>query len=86
MILPPVTTMLRPIATAAMGLLLSACSTVGYYSHVARGQGELVMQRRDVTTVLSDPSTDQATRQRLMVAQEARRFASTHLDLPDNRS
>ncbi|WP_425601615.1 aminopeptidase [Dyella silvae] len=86
MILPPARTMLRPIAVTAMGLLLSACSTVSYYSHVAHGQGELVAHRRDVTTVLNDPATDQATRQRLLLAQEARHFASTHLGLPDNRS
>jgi predicted aminopeptidase len=69
-----------------MGLALSACSTVGYYAHVAKGQGELVVNRRDVSKVVSDPSTDAATRQRLLLSQEARRFATDHLDLPDNRS
>jgi predicted aminopeptidase len=76
----------RPIVALTMGLMLSACSTVDYYAHVAKGQSELVMNRRDVSSVLKDPSTDAATRQRLALAQEARRFASDHLDLPDNRS
>lgn len=69
-----------------MGLLLSGCSTVDYYAHVAKGQGELVMKRRSVSEVVRDPSTDEATRKRLELSQEARRFASSHLDLPDNRS
>lgn len=69
-----------------MGLALSACSTVDYYAHVAKGQGELVVNRRDVSKVLRDPSTDATTRQRLALSQEARRFATDHLGLPDNRS
>jgi predicted aminopeptidase len=76
----------RPIVILAVGLVLSACSTVGYYAHVAKGQGELVARRRDVSEVLRDPSTDAATRQRLQLAQDARRFASERLDLPRNRS
>lgn len=71
---------------AAVGLLLSACSTVNYYAHVAKGQGELIAHRRSVDKVLKDPSIDEATRQRLALAQQARRFASDHLGLPDNRS
>ncbi|WP_199100008.1 aminopeptidase [Dyella sp. ASV21] len=78
--------LLRPIAVAAVGLLLSACSTVGYYAHVATGQGQLVAHRRDVATVVADPATDPALKQRLQLAQEARGFASAHLGLPANRS
>lgn len=83
---PEILKFLRPVVTLTMGLVLSACSTVDYYAHVAKGQGELVMSRRDVSDVLRDPSTDAATRQRLQLAQEARHFASEHLDLPVNRS
>lgn len=76
----------RPVIVLMMGLALSACSTVDYYAHVAKGQGELVVNRRDVSKVLRDPSTDATTRQRLALSQEARRFATDHLGLPDNRS
>ncbi|WP_414649162.1 aminopeptidase [Dyella sp.] len=69
-----------------MGLMLSGCSTMGYYAHVAKGQGELVAHRRDVAQVLGDPATDAAVKRRLELAQQARRFASTDLGLPDNRS
>ena len=77
---------LRPIAALAVGLALSACSTMGYYTHVATGQGELVMHRRDVASVVDDPATDPAIKRRLQLALQARSFATTHLGLPDNRS
>ena len=77
---------LGPIVLSTMGLVLSACSTVGYYAHVAQGQGELVLHRRDVAAVVDDPATDASLKQRLALAQQARRFATTHLGLPDNRS
>lgn len=76
----------RPVVALTMGLMLCACSTVDYYAHVAKGQGELVMSRRDVKDVVRDPATDAATRRRLELAQAARRFATERLDLPDNRS
>ena len=84
--LPPITSIPRPIVALTVGLMLSGCSTVNYYAHVAKGQGELVVSRRDVTEVVNDPSVDAGTRQRLQLSQEARRFATAHLDLPDNRS
>ena len=83
--MPPTHAVLRPIALA-MGLMLSGCNTVGYYAHVAEGQGELVLHRRDVAKVVADPSTDPAVKRRLALAQQARRFATTTLALPDNRS
>jgi len=83
--MPPTHAILGPIALA-MGLMLSACSTVGYYAHVAAGQGDLVLHRRDVSKVVDDPSTDPSVKQRLALAQQARRFATAELALPDNRS
>lgn len=83
--MPPPPKILGPTALA-MGLMLSACSTVGYYAHVAEGQGELVLHRRDVAKVVDDPATDPSVKQRLALAQEARRFATTDLKLPDNQS
>ena len=85
-ITPPFLGILRPIAIMALGLMLCACSTVSYYAHVAKGQGDLVFHRRDVASVIKDPATDPTLRQRLTLSQQARQFATTHLDLPDNRS
>jgi type III secretory pathway component EscU len=66
---PIIPAILRPIVTVTMGLLLCACSTVDYYAHVAKGQSELVMSRRDVREVLRDPSTDAEIRKRLQLHQ-----------------
>ena len=72
------------IVTAA--LLLGSCSSLRYYAQAARGQGELVFHRRSISAIVADPSTDPALAARLIQAQQARRFASSQLGLPDNRS
>ncbi|MFC5741723.1 aminopeptidase [Dyella tabacisoli] len=69
-----------------MSLLLFACSSLGYYAHVAHGQSELVLHRRSVAKVIGDPATDPKLATRLELALQARRYASEHLGLPDNRS
>ncbi|MGH8160486.1 MAG: aminopeptidase [Rhodanobacter sp.] len=69
-----------------MGLVLCGCSSLGYYAQAAHGQGELVVHRRAVSAVVSDQATDPKLAARLQLAQQARRFASQRLGLPDNRS
>lgn len=76
----------RLIVIAAVGLLLCACSSLRYYAQAAHGQGELVVHRRAVNRLLRDPATDPRLAARLQQAQQARRFASQRLGLPDNRS
>ncbi|MDF3981572.1 aminopeptidase [Luteibacter sp. PPL201] len=67
-------------------VLLAGCRSLGYYAHVAHGQASLLMHRRSIDAVVADPATPDATRRRLALASEARRFASSALHLPDNRS
>ncbi|HWU75994.1 MAG TPA: aminopeptidase [Rhodanobacter sp.] len=69
-----------------MCLLLCGCTSLRYYAQAARGQGELVLHRRDVGKLLRDPATDPQLATRLRLAEQARRFASSQLGLPDNRS
>ncbi|MGP1665583.1 MAG: aminopeptidase [Rhodanobacter sp.] len=69
-----------------MGLLLAACSSLRYYAQAAHGQAELVLHRRPLNTVVHDPATDSVLAARLVLAGQARRFASQRLGLPDNRS
>jgi predicted aminopeptidase len=76
----------RLIAIPAVGLVLCACSSVSYYTQAARGQSELVFHRRAVSAIVGDPATDHELAARLRLAQQARRFASQRLGLPDNRS
>ncbi len=83
---PLIRASLGPIVVLAVGLMLTGCSTMGYYAHVAGGQGALVLHREPVAKVMADPATDPAVKRRLALSQEARRFASEHLSLPHNRS
>lgn len=69
-----------------MGLVLSACSSLRYYAHVAHGQGQLVFDRRPIAAVVRDPASPPQLTVRLEQAQRARQFASRRLGLPDNRS
>ena len=69
-----------------MGLVLCACSSLRYYAQAAHGQGELIAHRRALDKLVRDPATDPKLAARLQLAQQARRFASQRLGLPDNRS
>ena len=67
-------------------LTLAGCSTLGYYGQAARGQAEILLGRRPLASVLSDPDTPPALRAKLVLARDAREFAATRLALPDNAS
>ncbi|NWL79632.1 aminopeptidase [Pseudomonas taiwanensis] len=67
-------------------LLLSGCSSLDYYSQLARGQMALLYARQPVQALIDDTSQSQELRQRLALTQEARTFASGSLGLPDNGS
>lgn len=70
----------------ALCLPLAACSSLRYYAHVAHGEASLLAHRRPIARVVRDPATSPALATRLRLAAQARRFASAHLGLPDNRS
>ena len=74
------------LTAISLCLLLGACGSLRYYTHVAHGEASLLMHRRPIARVVRDPSTDPALAARLRLAAQARRFASTQLGLPDNRS
>lgn len=76
----------RFVAGLGLALLLSGCASVRYYGHVVHGEASLLLARRPIPEVLDDPRTPPALARRLTLAEQARRFASTRLDLPDNRS
>jgi predicted aminopeptidase len=67
-------------------LLLSGCSTLDYYSHLAGGQLQLLQAREPIAELLESPSVDSELKQRLALAQRARDFASAQLSLPNNDS
>ncbi|MDZ4336523.1 MAG: aminopeptidase [Pseudomonas sp.] len=72
-----------PLAAA---LLLSGCSTLDYYSHLAGGHLQLLQAREPIAELLENPAADPELKQRLALAQQARDFASAQLALPDNGS
>jgi predicted aminopeptidase len=78
--------MLRLLVMLTTAVLLSACSTLDYYSQLARGQLQLLNARQPVSDLLADRHTAAPLKQRLALTQQARDFASSQLGLPDNRS
>jgi predicted aminopeptidase len=70
----------------AATLLLSGCSTLNYYSHLASGHLHLLQARAPISALLEDPATDPDLQQRLALALQARAFATAQLSLPDNGS
>jgi predicted aminopeptidase len=70
----------------AATLLLSGCSTLDYYSHLASGHLHLLQAREPIAELLENPTADSELQQRLAMAQQARDFASAQLSLPDNGS
>lgn len=67
-------------------LPLAGCSTVGYYAQAVSGHLGLMAAREPIDEVIADPATPAAVRERLELAQAARRFAVDELGLPDNGS
>lgn len=78
--------MLRLFPLLSLLVLLTGCSSLGYYAHLAGGQWQLLQARQPVAELLADPRQPAELRQRLQHAQAARDFASAQLALPDNRS
>ena len=74
-----------PVVLLAV-VFLSGCSSVGYYSQIVSGHMGIVMGKRPVDEVLSDKDINESLKRRLHVAQRAREFAVTQLNLPDNES
>ena len=85
-LLPSLIRFPRLIVIVTVGLVLCACSSLRYYAQAAHGQGELIAHRRALSKLVRDPATDPKIAVRLRLAQQARRFASQRLGLPDNRS
>ena len=73
-------------APLCCSLLVAGCAQFGYYAHLARGQWELMSRREPIADVIADPRRDKQLRARLALVQDARHFAVTDLQLPDNAS
>ena len=56
--------------------LLAGCGTLGYYWQAAHGHVSLMRASRPVSDWLADAQTPERLRERLLLAQRIRRFAS----------
>jgi predicted aminopeptidase len=65
--------------------LMPACGTL-YLTQAARGEWQVLRERRPIASVMSDARTPASLRERLIAVREARNFASSELGLPDNKS
>lgn len=82
----PSASRLRHLFALAAITLLAGCSSVSYYGQLAQGQWQLLQAREPVEKIIADPTRDAGLREHLARSQLARRFASEHLHLPDNKS
>ena len=74
------------IVLACLALaVLPACGTL-YIAQAARGQMQVLRERRPIKNVLADARTSPTLRERLTTVEQARTFASAQLGLPDNKS
>ena len=71
---------------AAAALACAGCAELGYYWQSASGHLSLMRAARPVPQWLADPSTADALKAKLQLAQRIRRFAVAQLGLPDNAS
>ena len=80
--------MKRASLTARLGLAVITTLPIAgcYYLQAVNGQLEVMRKREPIPEVLTDPSVPEATRERLSMVLEARRFAVDELLLPDNGS
>lgn len=69
-----------------LSALLSGCAQLGYYTHLAQGQWQLLQARTPIEAILADPLTDPALAEALREVLAARRFAVDTLALPENGS
>ncbi|HEX4024295.1 MAG TPA: aminopeptidase [Steroidobacteraceae bacterium] len=74
---------------AALWLAVAAlpgCATPGYLVQAAHGQWQLMHARRPIPLVIANPATSPTLRSRLDLVEDARAFAVTELELPENGS
>ena len=67
-------------------MAVAGCSNLSYYWQAINGHVAVIGHEQPISDLLQEPDLDPVLRQKLEVAQRARRFASEELALPDNGS
>jgi len=65
---------------------LSTCAGIGYITQAVNGHFRLMRSRVPIDKILSDPARDSILKQKLRLVLQIRKFATTELGLPDNKS
>lgn len=65
---------------------LGGCASMGYYLQSVSGQMQILHRERPLRSVIADPATGPALRERLGLIREVVDFAHERLHLPDNGS
>lgn len=70
----------------ALTPFVASCTSVGYYLDAIDGHVSLINKRQDVASLLAQGDVSPDLKQKLVLSQRARDFASHELQLPDNGS
>ncbi|CDX20517.1 Aminopeptidase [Mesorhizobium plurifarium] len=76
----------RLLAAAVLVSGVAGCTSISYYAQSLEGHVEIMAARKNVATLIHDPSTPELLRAKLTSASAIRRFATEELALPDNSS
>ena len=74
------------VFVGTLSLAFAGCSNLGYYLQAADGHLDIMSKRQPIKDLLDKPDLDADLRIKLELAQRARKFAVTELQLPDNDS
>lgn len=69
-----------------LSLVVQGCSSIGFYWEKIQGHAEILNAQQPIQEVIENPKTAASVRDKLINAQQARKFASEVLLLPDNDS
>ena len=78
--------MSRLLIAVVFAAVLPGCTSLGYYYQAVEGQMQIWNRSRPINQVIDDEHTPPQIRERLMLVQRVRDFASAYLALPDNGS
>lgn len=78
--------MSRNALTAILCLLLTGCTSVGYYGQAVNGHLQVMRATRPIQELLQDPATSTNLKEKFGSVIAIREFASRELALPDNGS
>jgi len=67
-------------------LTLTGCQSIGYYSQSIKGQWQVVYRSKPIDTWLKEETTPIELKEKLKQVKLIRQFASSELNLPDNKS